>query len=759
MMLLSDRRKEKPEMKLRFKIGLLVAAVYLAALPAFAASYSLTEQPWKLKPYVGEMDRAWLAYDYDDSAWLSQKLPAQWQMLPEFAEKYGGKMAYRYRFDFTKKEGKDYWLKFNGVFYKAEVWLNGERLGDHTGYFAPFKFKITKQLQDQNVLTVLVDCPYEDTENNKKQVTGVFGHWDVINSHFNPGGIWGDVQIFEEVWGRGTISDLSLNTLALAGDPKNPDRASLLLKCSVATRDPSLSGTLLKVRLEPQNFSGQSFEYSLELPVPTKRNFKAGLPANINFIEHEFLMQKPALWWTWDRGAPNLYRVTVSMEKNGEVMATNVFLTGIRTIEKRCQAGQSKEGLCWQFHLNGLPIYIRGNNYAPSDAFLSQAKPEVIRKDVEMMRASYYNMIRVHSHVDHPVFYDSCARAGILIWQDFPLQGGYDPSVFHTALQQARVMADLLDPYPSVAIWSCQNEPSGPNAKWNIKALDPSLKRVFEFEDPTRPVNLASGLPLKTDGHIYLGWYMLKTDYFGRFLYAPFFRQWMAFVTEFGAQAFPNYESAIKFMDPDINKIDWGHLEEYHSLQRGNMEKYIPLKPGMDLKTYIEATQDYQARIQKYYIDWLRSTKYEVNWGVISFLFNDSQPAITWSVVDYWREPKKAYFAIQESFQPVYAMARWRFDPYPAGRAIKLPIYVVNDLLQSFTGNLEIEIRDEDEVLLADSRFVQLGPDMAATRVSVVSFQPPGPGDYQLLLTLRLSGQDQPIVNSTVLKVLKKSSQ
>ncbi len=136
-------------------------------------------------------NRTWLAYDFDDSNWLSQKLPAQWQMLPEFAETYGGKMAYRYRFDFTKTEGKHYWLSFGGVFYQAEVWLNGEKLGEHTGYFEPFKFIVNEKLKDKNILLVLVNCPYEDTENNKKMVTGVFGHWDVINSHFNPGGSGG----------------------------------------------------------------------------------------------------------------------------------------------------------------------------------------------------------------------------------------------------------------------------------------------------------------------------------------------------------------------------------------------------------------------------------------------------------------------------------------------------------------------------------------------------------------------------------------
>jgi beta-mannosidase len=448
--------------------------------------------------------------------------------------------------------------------------------------------------------------------------------------------------------------------------------------------------------------------------------------------------------------------VQVKSLLHGEAEDQAEFVTGIRTMEKRCQPGQTKAGHCWQMVLNGEPIYFRGNNYAPADAYLARATPELYVKDVAMMRQSYYNMIRVHAHVDRPELYDLCDRAGIMIWQDFPLQGGYLPSIEADAVSQAKDMVRLLGSHPSVALWSCQNEPSGPNAKWNITTLDPELKRTLESADPTRPVNLASGVPLKTDGHIYFGWDMGKPDDFGRYLYAPLFRPWMAFITEFGFQAYPIYEHSIRFMDPDIRQINWSELAEYHMLQRQKMDNYVAPQAGMDLRAYIDATQDYQARLQKYYIDWIRSAKYEVNWGVLTYLLNDSNPAITWSVVDYWRAPKPAYYAIQQSFQPVYALARWRFAPYPAGRKISLPIYVVNDLRESYAGNLEIALRRLGKEIVAKSLPVKLGPDLPATRVDTISFRPNEPGDYELRLVLRLEGRDRPVENLTLLKVGKE---
>ena len=714
---------------------------FLAALPALGQNFSLTEPPWKLKPFAGEPDPAWLDFGFDDSSWISQKLPAQWQMLPQFEEKYGGRMMYRREFDFNKQPGKTYWLRFNGVFYQGRVWLNGQELGSHTGYFAPFEFEVTELLQAKNLLAVEVSSPTEQGEQDHLYVTGVFGHWDVINSHRNAGGIWREVEIIAT--GAARLQNFWLGTQALEGNPRENFQAKVVLAGELWVNAGAAAPDTLAVDLEPENFSGPGYHFTFAVKAqPGRQDWRK-----------ELVLEKPSLWWTWDRGRPDLYRVRVRAIRRGEVEDQAEFVTGIRTIAKRCQPGQTHEGHCWQMVLNGEPIYIRGNNYAPADAYLARATPELYAGDVALMRQSYYNMIRVHAHVDRPELYDLCDRAGIMIWQDFPLQGGYRPEIEAEAVAQARDMVRLLGSHPSVALWSCQNEPSGPDGKRNLKTLDPALKRALEHEDPTRPVNLASGVPIKTDGHIYFGWDMGQPDDFGRYLYAPLFRPWMAFITEFGFQAFPIYENSIRFMNPDIRQMDWPELADYHMLQKWRMDKRVPVVEGMDLRSYITATQDYQARVQKYYIDWIRSSKYEVNWGVLTYLLNDSNPAVTWAVVDYWRAPKPAYSAIQQSFQPVYALARWRFAPYPVHRKIRLPIYVVNDLRESYTGDLEIEVLHQGRRLLARSLPVKLAPDMPAARVETVAFKPDQPGEYQLRLALKLTGAEHPIENITVLKV------
>jgi len=719
------------------KILVLGAGIFFA-FSALAGNLSLTGREWRLKPFTGEMDQTWLKYDFDDSGWLAQEQPGQWQMLPEFEFQQFGPMAYRLKFDFQAQPGKTYYLRFNGVFYSCNVWLNGYYLGRHSGYFAPFEFETTNQLRPKNILLVSVENNDQEGEHLKTRITGVFGYWDVISPLRNEGGIWRGVEIVET--GRARFRHLWIGTTALAGED-----ARIMFYGEMRSQELKVAPYQITLDLEPENFSGRSYHLEFELQ---------GEPG-VNYFKKEFSLEKPALWNTWDRGKPNLYRVKVNSILDGRVQDQAEFLTGIRAIEKKCQPGEKKEGLCWQFVLNGKPIFIRGNNYAPGDAFLARAGREVYEKDLKLAIGSFYNLLRVHAHIDRPEFYELCDRYGILLWQDFPLQGHYAESgqVWKAAREQAMEMVWLLGSHPSIALWSCQNEPAPLKSDWNVKTLDTELKRILTLTDPTRPVNLASGLILETDGHLYLGWYISEPDQLPKLLKMPMFKRLIIFVTEFGAQAFPNYENAIKFMDADLSKIIWPDLEKYYMLQKKIMDERVPLESGMDLKQYISATQDYQARIQKYHIDWLRSLKYTQNWGIVSFLFNDPEPNISWAVVDYWRSPKKAYYAIQQSFQPVYAFCRWQFAPYKKGSRVSLPVFVVNDLLECYSGEVRAEITRDGKTVYENKWQATLDSDMPAKQIGEITFKADSPGDYNLTLTLSAPGLDKPVENLTVLKV------
>lgn len=170
---------------------------------------------------------------YSDEKWLTIQVPSHWQQHPDL-EFYAGKVVYRKRFNLKKQKDRRYRLRLNGVFYFYIVYLNGFRLGENEGYFFPREFEITKQLKDQDVpneLLVEVDCPDEHNKSAKHLLTGVFSHWDCLDSKTNPGGIWQSVEIIES--GPQYIREFRLTPLRRAdvirladAPPPRQDRAA-----------------------------------------------------------------------------------------------------------------------------------------------------------------------------------------------------------------------------------------------------------------------------------------------------------------------------------------------------------------------------------------------------------------------------------------------------------------------------------------------------------------------------------------------------
>jgi beta-mannosidase len=212
------------------------------------------------------------------------------------------------------------------------------------------------------------------------------------------------------------------------------------------------------------------------------------------------------LWWTWDHGTPHRYSLEVVVAAEGAVPAQATRLIGVRSIEV---------GSDWVWRLNGRPVFVRGCNYI-GEQWLATLTPERATADVQAAVGANLNALRVHAHVTAPGFYDACDAAGVLVWQDLPMQWGYadDAETYRVARAMVADTVDLLGWRPSVAYWCAHNE-----APWNEpwmaddansvrpdqnQVLDHELAALFRRLDPTRPALANSGAG---DGHTYPGWY------------------------------------------------------------------------------------------------------------------------------------------------------------------------------------------------------------------------------------------------------------
>ena len=182
--------------------------------------------------------------------------------------------------------------------------------------------------------------------------------------------------------------------------------------------------------------------------------------------------------------------------------------------------------------------------------------------------------MRIHAHVDHPLFYEVADERGVLVWQDFPLQWYYRKEILSGALYQVERMVKTLHNHPSIVAWCCHNEPfhivDASNIRatdlaksmwsllgynWNREFLDERLRDKVLSIDASRFVQKCSGFmglgKEPGDEHFYFGWYppFGKTRNFDG--YMKLLPKVIRFPTEFGAQSFPNYENSVKFMEPD----------------------------------------------------------------------------------------------------------------------------------------------------------------------------------------------------------------
>jgi beta-mannosidase len=686
--------------------------------------------PWQIRA-VARFDGA-----YDPGPWLDTTVPSHWQQTPALAD-HTGKAVYRKRFPLSPEPNRRYFLRLNGVFYWCTAYLNGARLGANEGYFFPVEYEITDLLRADNTLLLEVDCPREDDKSRKRQITGVFHHWDCLDPGTNPGGVWLPVEIVAT--GPARISD-PLFTTAYLGK----DNASARITGQAAIDTAAPARLTVRISFSPRTFAGETQVFERQL-------HKA---AGVNTYHYHLDLQDPTLWWTHDHGRPDLYTLKYEVFLEGEEGPSDVWETayGVRTFEMRDYIA----------YLNGRRMFIRGNNYPPGDTRLATMTRQRVDLDLRLAREANLNLLRIHAHVDHPLFYQAADEAGILLWQDFPLQWNYRPEIESQALRQVQRMVTHLGSHPSIAVWCMHNEPiNAPDLKaykpgmvsraaftlliysQNRERLDPKLARLCRFLDPTRPTTHCSGerglLRRHGDGHFYFGWYFGPMRWFhDKYLNHP---QQLRFVTEFGSQSLPNLDSSKKFMADRLEAIDWKHLQARHHYQGFFMRRFVNPKKYRTLADFIAATQSYQSELNRYHIDRLRALKYKPAGGVTPFMFLDSNPAIQWSVIDYWRVPKASYFALQNAMRPIYAFTILDRSRYRRGAVATVPIYAVNDTWDPAPVTVTLQITSPvGDHILTQTYTRTLDPDSETQALANPELVLRWEGTYKILISLEGPG-------------------
>lgn len=659
--------------------------------------------------------------------WQTIKVPSNWYLQGRDLE---GVVWYRDKFKLDPRwEGKTIELVFSGVDYAADVWLNDRYLGFHEGYFQPFSFFVSEQLkfQEDNTLIVKVNSPKEgsdkddkDWSQHKRLIKGIFSHhdtrpggaWSLRGQEKNTGGIWAPVSL--RVTEGVSIDQVKVTPeLELDGE-----RGIATVDLNLTNLEQQDRDVEVRLQLKPENFAGITTD-----PVSQKYRLKKG----INREKIQLTIDKPQLWWTWEHGQANLYRLKIQAIQAGKILDRQETVFGFRTISY----GDDK---IWR--LNGKRMFVRGTNYISSQ-WLSEMTPAKYAFDLDLMKQANINAIRVHAHIEAEEFYRLCDKAGILVWQDFPLQWGYtdDPAFIPEAIAQGKDMLNLLYNHPSIMAWSLHNEPPW-DAEWmkqKYTKYDPQQNRELDAQlfaslqnlDPTRYLHPYSA----SVEHPWWGWYFGPYQQYAEPVERPI-------LSEFGAQALPNLNSlrrifteAELFPDTEEELAKW----QYHNFQPHETFEIAKVAKGKNPQEFINNTQTYQKELTQFAAEAMRRQRYQPLSAIFQFMFVENWPSINWGIVDYWRNPKPGYEALKIAYQPVLPSISSTKQVWNLGETVVLDLTIVNDLWTSFSDTtVTYTLQHQWQNLKTEQIELNLEPD-SLVKLQSISYKPSLLGDYELV--------------------------
>ena len=155
--------------------------------------------PWRAIAADDEVRRDGIGLDVDDSGWPELDVPGHWQHHPSSPAATARSSTAGASSCRRRREGRRRWITLDGVFYQADVWLDGAYLGDPEGYFFPHSFDVTalSRLGEEHVLAVEVTCNPERGTRGRRNITGLFQHSEAVDRDWNPGGLWRPVLVYD----------------------------------------------------------------------------------------------------------------------------------------------------------------------------------------------------------------------------------------------------------------------------------------------------------------------------------------------------------------------------------------------------------------------------------------------------------------------------------------------------------------------------------------------------------------------------------
>ncbi|MGN7720478.1 discoidin domain-containing protein [Chitinophaga sp. 22620] len=540
-----------------------------------------------------------------------------------------------YRAAFTAsagKKGEKQWLNFEGVNRKAEVFLNGRRLGQLDGFMDRGRFDVTGILQDgkPNVLALLVSWPGTPIVNYSSPTYISSASWDWMP--YVPGlnmGITDDVFLsssgqvtITDPWVRTALPDTSRAKLSISMELDNH---------SAETQEGTVSGTI-----QPG-----------DIRFSKKVKIQAGQSEQVSFQPE---IERPQLWWPNGYGSQPLYTCDLKFTASENVSDEKKITFGVK------QYSYDTLGGVLHIHINGRRIFVKGGNWGMSEYMLRCRGGEYDTK-VKLHKEMNFNMIRnwIGSTTDEE-FYTACDKYGILVWDDFWLNSHPNlPRDVFAFNRNAVEKIKRLRNHPSIAVWCGDNEgyPLPPLNGWlreNVAAFDGN-DRLYQANSHS------DGLTGSGPWTNFLpAWYF--TRFPGGFGGTP---GW-GLRTEIGTAVFTSFESFKKFM-PDTSWWPRNKMWDLHffgpSAANAGPDRYDDAinksyGPATGIEDYCRKAQLVNIETNKaMYEGWLHHMWNDAS-GIMTWMSQSAYPSLVWQTYDYYYDLTGAYWGVKKACEPLH---------------------------------------------------------------------------------------------------------
>ena len=592
-------------------------------------------------------------------------------------------------------------LLFNGINYKADIWFNGQKIGNIAGAFIRGRFDITDLAKAENTLAVHIfppanpGIPHEQSPRSGGGKNGgalcldgptffCSEGWDWM-----PGvrdrniGIWQDVQLI-------ATGGISLGDTQVITDLPLPDvsYADLSVLTSLKNSTSSEKSVILEGKI-----GDIAFTKEVNIPADSEiavRISAADMP--------QLRMKNPKLWMPNGYGDPNLYELELRCLEESEVSDVQKTRFGVRELsyELTVDAPSAKglriehnpladnhlgeildhrmlrdtlgglhipslaEGIKVEdldvipndgmspylvIKVNGVRIFCRGGNWGMDD-MMKNVSREHLEPYLILHKEAGFNMIRNWTGAStSETLYELCDEYGMMVWNDFWLSTegfNLNPLDEDLFMRNAVDVVRRFRHHPSIAIWCPRNE------GYATETLERRLSAMIQEEDITRryhPNSRRCNLRWSGPWHYYkdAGVYY-SYDAHG-------------FNTELGSPSVPTAASMRKMM-PEADQWPISDTWHYHDLLNG-LDEYVNAVDRLYGKA--ESLDDFCRKVQLINYDSYRAMFESWNsrlWGdasgVLLWMSHPAWPSVEWQTYSWDYETFGSYFGSRKACEPVH---------------------------------------------------------------------------------------------------------